>query len=365
MDSRALRKSACSSSKSHRVSRAFTLVELLVVIAIIGILVALLLPAIQAAREAARRNQCQNNLKNIGLAFLNHENTYGYFPSGGWGYRWTGDPDMGSGEKQPGGWAFSILPFLEEGNAFVAGAGLPPAQKMQALLRQKTHPVSIFYCPSRRQATLSYGPEDSINSAPAPGSYVAKTDYAANGGSHCPAEGNPGWTEGPPLTCAQQYPANPPCNWGPYTNEAVVRAMDGVVRPRLPVEVNQITDGTSKTLLAAEKYMFVEHYASDNVQRDGCSDNNSLYQGYDWDVVRWANAKPGLGRDYTPQPDTFRDINCVVRFGGPHSGIFNSVLCDGSVQALSYDMELTEFELLARRNDDGQSKNAGSQTGRR
>ena len=76
---------------------AFTIVELLIVITILAILIALFLPAIESSREAANRTQCKNNIRQLALAATNHLNAAGYFPSGGWGFRWAGDPDRGYG----------------------------------------------------------------------------------------------------------------------------------------------------------------------------------------------------------------------------------------------------------------------------
>src|SRR5262245_48868071 len=139
---------------TRRSFAGFTLVELLVVIAIIGILIALLLPAIQSAREAARRTNCRNNLKQMGLALLNHHQVRKSFPTGGT-LPWSGsgggsstpivNVDLGGKpfgpDKQTMGWAFQLLPYLEERSLWET-PGTPP--KRCAAVRKMG--VPIFNC---------------------------------------------------------------------------------------------------------------------------------------------------------------------------------------------------------------------------
>ena len=121
---------------------AFTLVELLVVVSIIGTLLSLLLPAVQAAREAARRVQCQNNLRQVGIALLNFESIYRVFPASGWTKPGPGNP---SGSYLS--WRVVCLSFVEQSNC-VTAYDINQHWWHASNLSVGHQPVPIFNCPS-------------------------------------------------------------------------------------------------------------------------------------------------------------------------------------------------------------------------
>ena len=341
--------------------RGFTLVELLVVIAIIGVLVALLLPGVQAAREAARRTHCNNNLRQIGVAAHQHIASIGHLPTGGWGFGWIGDPDRGFNHRQPGGWTFALLPYLEQVTLHSLQAGPPGAARAAAGARLLSTPVSVFYCPSRR-APRAYPPKSAAFrtasgwTAQAP--LLAKSDYAANGGDSAP--GNyPAFYPGSASDSAMWNPncVIPDC--GPDESSmpsdaelpGIVQAMrrnpatqpTGVVFVMSALKPLAVTDGLSKTWLAGEKYLNPDRYTDG---ADAC-DNDSVYSGAGGDTIRHANSTCRPMQDTRGIAPHWR----VTPFGSPHAGGFGTVRCDGSVSRLSYDIDPTTLARLANRHD--------------
>jgi len=326
----------------------FTLVELLVVIAIIGILVALLLPAIQSAREAARRTQCKNNLKNIGLAFQGFHDTYKYFPLGGtesWTkfdlYFTAGKPN---GPREQGiGWPYQILAFIEEQNAQANAAGVYQVGQNKAMAAIQANPVTIYNCPSRRGPTRWEGSDPDTGVSP------WLIDYAG-------AMAGPSRTQDP--TKFASYLSDPGGNvktlfWGcptcdlaaqPSPSQSPTAFYRGVIQRcdwngmkhlgfSKTISIKRVVDGTSKTMVIGEKRLRPSKYTS-----GAWHDDRGWSDGWDPDIMR-STMFPFAQDDELPDTSRAGDHVLPYGFGSAHASGMNAMFADGSVRAISYEVD--------------------------
>jgi prepilin-type N-terminal cleavage/methylation domain-containing protein/prepilin-type processing-associated H-X9-DG protein len=291
----------------------FTLIELLVVIAIIAILIALLVPAVQKVREAAARLQCQNNLKQIGLALHNFHGTYKRFPSGimvaiggGSGAVLPSSCPRCSQPPIPGkwgSWLTWILPYMEQQplynqldlNGREYGYSLGPNSPGASV-------VPTYICPSDYVPlnTIEYGTY-----------YFGVNSYFANAGT-------------------KAWPVS-------------VASLNGVMYYNSSKRIGDITDGTSNCLLAGERY-----------SKDAIMSDTDLS---DWRGWAWTNYNSGgdhLGDTSWPINSQAAVIGTDARkcnFGSGHTGGANFVLCDGSTRFVTQTISIVTLQRLSVPDD--------------
>ncbi len=326
-------------SQSPKRRLAFTLVELLVVIAIIGVLIALLLPAVQAARESARRTQCVNQLKQMGIALLNHENALGEFPTGG-SEPWhdQGDETVSFGKGY--GWMVQILPFVENAQLQNISKGYGEGDRELDQIVRGT-PVSLYFCPSRRGIVV----RSTAASAEDCSQGCALNDYAAatpanvlsiNNQTHEPWFWQ-GVAHGDPLRIRSElrfegviYPSG---------YEGVV-TRTGVGEPS---KSKDITDGLSNTMVIGEKRVYIDRY-----ELGDWHDDIGWTDGWDPDIMRYTGYEPGPD---IVQPPRAAPPGYGFRFGASHAAGFNATFADGHVTLIQYDIDLVVFNALGNRKD--------------
>ena len=372
--------------------QAFTLVELLVVIAIIGVLVGLLLPAIQSAREAARRAQCLNQLKQIGTAMQNHVSAYGCFPTGGnthstkiFDYSSGGKntPGRANGPNQQGlGWAYQILPFLEQ-NAVKSLTDQPT-------LMQSAIPG--YFCPSRRNADkvatdASLGSTTTVlmdyagatpltnlchlapAALPSSDKYdLTKTIPFQNATSYnivyqgywCGTNAQPrdfmqydGVIVRTPWRISSCTPASA-CAVATATAPSRGQKVPGMASATRPKDV---TDGMSNTMVVSEKIVRTDLYPGnmDGAGGFSWSDDRGWSDGWDPDTMRSTGIQPRADNDtlcFTPATSRFctGQGSEVFFFGSAHANGINAVFADAAARPISYDVDGILFNSIGTRN---------------
>ena len=386
-----------------KVNRAFTLIELLVVIAIIGLVTALALPAVQSARESSRRTYCNNHIRQIALGIIRYESQYRHFPSGGWGKDWLGSAGRAGGE-QPGGWIYSVLPFVEEQPVFDSIAGSASGVPSGYDVLCKT-PVELFACPTRRARTTL--PLDSAKQGDylteflgdrsggvfhAVGDTATRSDYCLNGGSAARGCGVNDYAKAMPaalhaqsvticsggadlsVTVANLLPG------GMYDNNARLGSCNSGGQSVVAASPNDFPEGEGWSRLSAQAvasatfsldygvpsfgngiahrmskvssgsvldglsnvYLIGEKYVNSNDYESGNDpgDDRPMMVGFSSSTIRWART--------VPQADGPEDQPVI--FGSAHAGVWNAAFGDGSVRSMNFDIDLETHRNLAARS---------------
>jgi prepilin-type N-terminal cleavage/methylation domain-containing protein/prepilin-type processing-associated H-X9-DG protein len=323
----------------------FTLVELLVVIAIIGVLVALLLPAVQAAREAARRSQCQNNLKQLGIALQSYHGVHKRFPANSFWYygdniKFGNDTISIKKTDRKGSMLVKLMPYLEESviterldfEGDVINQFLENLDIRAAVLR-------FLRCPSDEYPQLSeerfapesdsgkVGPQATTNYAPSVG--AQKTFWYGNS---CPEPKGNFFNNGDDLS--------------PFTH--LEKATSGLFsRIIWAASIPQITDGTSHTIAMGE----VLPNCNFELMRYGWWDSQVMYMNtsvpINYDSCRQTNPPWP-----TPQTcATFFNWNTSAGFKSRHPGGAHFTFADASVHFISDGIDYRNYQRLGDRKD--------------
>ncbi len=290
----------------------FTLVELLVVIAIIGILVALLLPAVQAAREAARRTQCNNNLKQIGLALHNYHDTFKTFPAGA----------ITSNEVS---WHVLVLPYLELATLharFNFNAGqYDSGTNHVGRNGEAFNRVDAYLCPSSPVERMLLNAPHNANPPEVLGGQAPYTTHYY--GVMGPKGTNP--------STGVAYSWNNVGSHGGF-------ARQGMFGPNSKIGLRDATDGSSNTFLVGE-ISWTNNVTGTRYRSwmRGCRTN-------DW-IAGCRNVTNSIN---TPSIAVFHDI----AFGSQHPGGTHFVLGDAAVRFVAQTVDLTAYRATASRDGD-------------